>query len=276
MIPEGHLRLAKHQALGNDFLVLLDPPAGVDLPALARAACDRHYGIGSDGLVVGTTGASADLTMTFHNPDGSKAEMSGNGVRCLVQAAVLAGLAPEGPVTVATDAGLRRVEIQAAGDTAHEVSVDMGPVTIGGDADDWRREGVAHAGWASVGNPHIVLFSPDPDRAPSVEDLGREANEVVEGGVNVEVVTPRDEPDHLDMRVYERGAGVTLACGTGACASAALAHHWGVAPAAVTIHMPGGAAQVAIGDTVILSSPTIAVGRIDFRWPLPEEGMPWR
>ena len=276
MIPEGHLRLAKHQALGNDFLVLLDPDRGVDLAALARVACNRHYGIGSDGLVVGTTGGDAELTMTFHNPDGSRAEMSGNGVRCLVQAAVLAGLVPEGTVEVATDAGLRRVELQSAEEGVHQASVDMGPVTLGGDADDWLVEGVSRAGWASVGNPHLVLFAPDGDAAPDVAGLGERANATVEGGVNVEVLTPRDDADHLTMSVYERGAGVTLACGTGACASAAVAHHWGLTPSAVTMHMPGGPAQVEVGDTAVLSSPAIAVGRVDLRWPLPEEGIPWR
>ena len=266
------MRLTKHQGLGNDFLVLLDVNGVHTVSSeLARAVCDRHRGVGADGLLHVTAGeGEADVTMTLYNADGSRAEMSGNGVRCLGQAVLQAGLA-EGPrLRVATGAGLRTLEIRATDEAqTHDVTVDMGPVDDRGDTGDWVGRGVVAAGWASMGNPHLVLYAPDPDSAPDVVELGRQVNDKTPGGANVEVIAIGATTDDLVLEVYERGVGPTLACGTGACAAAALAHRWGLVGREVRVHMPGGTARVTLAEsTILLGGPTTSIGLIEYPWPV--------
>lgn len=267
------MRLTKHQGLGNDFLVLLDVDGTQTVsPELARAACDRHLGIGADGLLHVTAGGDgADVTMALFNADGSRAEMSGNGVRCLGQAVLQAGLVPGPRLRVATDAGLRTLEILPSdrADT-HLVTVDMGPVDDRGDAAEWMGAGVVAAGWASMGNPHLVLYAPDPDSAPDVVELGPVVNARTPGGANVHVVALGSSDDELVLQVYERGVGPTLACGTGACAAAAVAHRWGLVGGDVRVHMPGGTAHVTLTErTILLGGPTTSVALIELPWPVP-------
>lgn len=268
------MRLTKHQGLGNDFLVLLDLN-GVHAvtPELARSLCDRHRGIGADGLLHVTTGlGDADVTMVLYNADGSRAEMSGNGVRCLGQAVLQAGVV-EGPrIRVATDAGLRTLEILATEHPeTHVVTVDMGPVDDQGDTTEWVGAGVVAAGWASMGNPHLVLYAPDPDGAPDVVEIGQAVNDKTPGGANVEVIGIGDTSGDLVLEVFERGVGPTLACGTGACASAAIAHRWGLVGRDVRVHMPGGTAHVTLTEsTILLGGPTTSIGLIEYPWPVPE------
>ena len=198
------MRLTKHQGLGNDFLVLLDLPGEhVVSSDLARVLCDRHRGIGADGLlhvtagVDGTDGADrADVTMALYNADGSRAEMSGNGVRCLGQAVIQAGLC-EGPrLLVDTDAGVRTLDIRATADPrTHLVTVDMGPVDDQGDAAEWIGDGVVAAAWASMGNPHLVLYAPDHGDAPDVIEVGHHVKQKTPGGANVEIIGVGAEPD---------------------------------------------------------------------------------
>lgn len=284
------MHLTKHHGLGNDFLVLVDP-AGEQVvsPDMARALCDRHRGIGADGFIHVTAGAAdayvtagaagadvtagaagADVTMVLFNADGSRAEMSGNGVRCLGQAVVQAGLADGPRLVVATDAGMRTLDIEA-GTTprTHEVTVDMGPVDDHGDDPDWLGGGVAAAARASMGNPHLVLFTPDPGTAPDVVEIGHLANDRTPGGTNVEVISIGTERDELRLDVFERGVGRTLACGTGACAAAAVAHRWGLVGPRVAVRMPGGTAEVTLrDDTILLGGPTVSIGLVECPWPV--------
>jgi diaminopimelate epimerase len=261
-----HLPLTKHHGLGNDFLVLLDLTASLDAgPDLARAVCDRTTGVGADGLIRARPDEEADVRMELWNSDGSSAELSGNGLRCLAQALVIAGVT--GPsLTVATGSGTHALEVKATDeDGVHEVLAEMGPVALEGRADDWLVPGVLDAAFARIENPHLVLHSPEPATAPDLQELGQKANAQVQGGINVEVI--RVSGDDLVLDVFERGAGITQACGTGACAAAAVAHDWGLVGADVKVRMPGGVAQIGLGEVVTLAGPVNAVAKVEYPWP---------
>jgi diaminopimelate epimerase len=261
------LSLTKHHGLGNDFLVLLDlagtRPVG---PDDARAVCDRTTGVGADGLIRATATADADARMELWNSDGSAAELSGNGLRCLAQALLLAGDVVGPTMSIASAHGVHAVSVQDGREpSTHEIVADLGPVTIDDRAIDWLLPGVRDAVFARIENPHLVLHTPEPVTAPNLVEVGEAANEKIDGGVNVEMI--RVAGDELVLDVYERGAGRTQACGTGACAAAAVAHRWSLVPEQVTVHMPGGAAVVTVGDTVTLAGPIHAVARVEFPWP---------
>lgn len=246
----GPVQLTKHHGLGNDFLVLLggDEPG----PALARALCDRRTGVGADGLLWGGPGGDgADLTMVLLNADGGRAEMSGNGIRCLAQAAA----AGRSSLTIATDAGRRRVELRPGPDERTVlVRVDMGAVTPA-EAPDLAL-GAKDTLGASVGNPHVVALYPDRRALDAAADGFAMTDR------NVEFVMAGPGEGELTMRVVERGVGETLACGTGACAAAWAANRWGLVGDRVTVHMPGGATDVELGETVHLTGPSVYVAAI--------------
>jgi diaminopimelate epimerase len=263
------LSLAKHHGLGNDFLILLDLDGTTPIDAnQARRLCDRHRGLGADGVIRATAGTDgARLTFELRNADGSRAEMSGNGVRCLAQAALDAGLVDAGvPFVVATVAGPRAVTIRPGdGPTRAWASVEMGHAAIeDGDAD---RCHVGHGRLrVNLGNPHLVVLGPDP-RSVAVGELGPVLETGVPGGQNVEFVVLGPGPDEITMRVWERGVGETEACGTGACAAAVALVHWGRVGRRVTVHQPGGDADVEVrpDGSVVLSGPTerIATCRVE-------------
>ena len=244
------IRLEKYHGLGNDFLVLLDLGAVRPVDAAdARSLCDRHRGVGADGLIRVTPGAGgADFTMELFNADGSRAEMSGNGIRCLAMALVDAGLSgPE--MTVHTDAGDRSVTVDDDG----WASVDMGLAKV-----DPKDVGVA---FVNMGNPHTVVEVQDLERL----NVAKRAAEWQ--GRNVEFVVLGPGADAITMRVWERGVGETLACGTGACAATAAAFVWGRVGPRVVVHQPGGDATVELkGETVILSGPADHIASVEVPW----------
>ncbi len=248
----GAVHATKHEAAGNDFLVVLDPEDVQRMSAAqVRLLADRHHGLGADGVIrVGPGLEGCDLSMDLRNADGSPAEMSGNGIRCLAQAAVDAGLVAPPRFTVATAAGVRTV-VYAPGQVpgSATASVDMGPVTLGPELPgqlDGRR-----ARTVGVGNPHVVLLGPDT-ASVDVAELGPKIQGGYDGGINVEwiTVTEDDAGELLDFRVYERGAGETLACGTGSVAAAAAARSWGAVASegAVRVRNPGGVLEVVLGS----------------------------
>ncbi|HEX2850568.1 MAG TPA: diaminopimelate epimerase [Acidimicrobiales bacterium] len=268
-----HLTLTKHHGLGNDFLVVLEPAASIDLAALAIALCDRRRGIGADGLIAGyrsgaggTAGEepSADqhapagtaapptrvITMVLHNADGSRAEMSGNGIRCLAQAVVDAGWTAEGRFPILTDAGVRLLDVgpeEAPG--LRSASVGMGPARV-------VRLGEGEAE-VDTGNPHHVRIVDDP------ASVDLEAMGAARPDVNVEIVRV-DADDRVTMRVHERGAGITEACGTGSCAIVAATVAWGMTGRTVTVHNPGGDLTVTLtGDDATLTGPAQRIATID-------------
>src|SRR5918995_442366 len=254
------MRLTKHHGLANDFLVLLDPDGSHPLdPHVARALCDRRTGIGADGLIRATPalGEDAVARMELRNADGSTAEMSGNGVRCLAQALLRDGSTAGPDVSIRTDAGLRTVTVHAQLDeVTHELSVDMGCPRIDGAAPEWTGGSVERALWVDVGNPHLLL------------ELGERVNAKVAGGANVHLLRPTADGG-IAVRTYERGVGPTQACGTGACASAVAARTWGLVGDVVVVEQPGGTAGVTIGDAVVLRGPATFVATVELpgAWP---------
>ncbi len=263
MDDDRQLDMTKHHGAGNDFLVTVDtddrrPPP----PALVRALCDRRFGVGADGLIRILTGRDgADLAMDLHNADGSAAEMSGNGIRCLAQAAVDAGLVSPPRFTVWTAAGIRSVEYHpGAAPGEAEASVDMGKAELGPDQPQQFADRRARN--VDMGNPHMVLLGPDP-AAVDVAGVGNHLQAVHPGGINVEFISAGPGPDQLTLRVWERGAGETQACGTGSAAAAAAAHSWGLVGDHVRVHNPGGTLVVELGsDGIRLAGPTRKVAEL--------------
>jgi diaminopimelate epimerase len=207
-------------------------------------------------------GQGAELGMELRNADGLEAEMSGNGIRCLAQAAVQAGLVSPPAFSVLTGAGVRTVEYRSGPepDTA-EASVDMGKAELGPDLNP--ELAASRARLVDMGNPHVVLLGPDPSGI-AVDELGSELQARYPGGINVEFVALGPGTDEITMRVWERGVGETLACGTGACAAAAAAHSWGLVGDRVTVHNPGGSLRVGLGsDGVSLAGPTRKVADVE-------------
>ena len=262
------LTVTKHHGLGNDFLVAFHP--GVDdLPALARRLCDRRRGVGADGLLIGETEAGYAARMVLFNADGSRAEMSGNGIRCFAQA-LAARRGDLEPQRILTDAGERLVTVEATHDDLTIVaSVDMGTVDPLPEPSGWQALGchpdrpVVHL---SLGNPHSVVGVDDVDLVDLVE-LGAKIPQV-----NLEIVEPGERPNEVRMRVHERGAGITEACGTGACAAAHAAASWGLATpeqGKLVVHMDGGSATVELDapspGRVTLTGPATYVATIEIR-----------
>ncbi|MFN2608518.1 MAG: diaminopimelate epimerase [Acidimicrobiales bacterium] len=252
------MRLAKYHGLGNDFLVVVDRDGTSPIDAeLARALCHRHTGVGADGLVRVTPGGpgGADVTMELRNADGSRAETSGNGLRCLARAVVDAGLVVGPNVVVATDAGLRRATLGDDG----AVTVEMGIPRFGPDGADVEGR---RAAAVDLGNPHLVVLADGWTAELVAVAVARSS--VPEGPVNVELVAPGPGPDELEMRVWERGVGETAACGSGACAAAAAAHEWKLVGGRVTVRQPGGAATVDLsGDVVLLTGSAAYVATVE-------------
>jgi diaminopimelate epimerase len=249
------MRFAKYQGIGNDFVMLADPRDELELtPRLVRALSDRHFGIGADGVIRVAPGVDgADLSMDYVNSDGSIGEMCGNGIRCLALFAREEGMTDATHMQVATQAGLMTIDVGENG----RVRVDMGAPIFDPAAIPVRWEGpealhaklevdgeVVEATCLSMGNPHAVLFVDDPERAP-VATLGPrlETHEAFPNRVNVEFVRVAS-PTRVEMRVWERGSGETLACGTGACAAAVAARLIGGADAEMVVSLPGGELEI--------------------------------
>ena len=240
-------RLRKHHGLGNDFLVLVDSEGRHSIDAgLARRVCERRTGVGADGLIrLRPSGEPGAFVMDLLNSDGSRAETSGNGLRCAGQALVLDG-AVEGPeLTIVTDAGPRRLDVGPTGpDGIATVTTDMGPAVLGAEVDP--PDGALRARAVDMGNPHLVALVDDPALVPLAE-LGPRVEAAYPGGVNLEVVAVVDRST-VTVRTWERGAGETLACGSGSCATVAALAGWGlVAPRAV-VRNPGGELEVSIDE----------------------------
>ncbi len=258
--------LTKHEAAGNDFLVLLEAPGLVPPDATeVRALCERRRGVGADGLILLSAGAgAADLAMELWNADGGPAETSGNGLRCAAQAAVGAGLVRPPRFRVATGAGVATVDFEVSEiPGSARATVDMGPVRLLGAAvtDPAGRP----AQRADVGNPHLVVRCEDPNQIDLADMAARLAADF-SGGINVEYVAPGRRRDELVMRVWERGAGATLACGSGSCAAAAVARAWGLVGDLVSVRNPGGTLEVSLGrksgDPVLLGGPVRRVAEV--------------
>jgi diaminopimelate epimerase len=282
------MRFAKGHGTGNDFVILPDPDGLLDVPAaLVARLCDRHTGLGGDGVlrVVRTAAAglageqAAEWFMDYRNADGSLAEMCGNGVRVFARYLLDEGLAKGPELAVATRAGLRMVWVEADG----QLTVNMGGANVTGEG-SVQLGGQLLTGLAIlVGNPHLacVVGEPVADIDLSAPRLAAAADAAA--GVNVEVLRVTGEHE-IEMRVHERGSGVTLSCGTGAVAAAvaaaASAGEWmsdGESP--WTVNVPGGRLAVTPSATAsLLTGPAeiVAWGEIATSWlaGLSPAGMP--
>jgi diaminopimelate epimerase len=288
------MHLTKHEGAGNDFLVVLDPDDSLRLSGdQVRLLCHRHRGIGADGVIrVGRGGGAggaggagvgadsadgADLTMQLHNADGGEAEMSGNGIRCLAQAAVDAGWVTPPTFSVATAGGVRTVSFLPGEEPGWaRASVDMGAVSVGPAQEeiDGRT-----ARTADVGNPHLVLVGPGLAgvagaaglAAVEIETRGPQLQAAYPDGINVEWIEQAHDADgdFLELRVWERGAGETLACGTGSVAAAAVARAVKLVSGSgpVRVHNPGGMLEVTLGRgadaSAVLAGPVRKVADIE-------------
>ena len=247
------LHFWKYHGLGNDFVVV-EGTAPMS-PRRAVALCDRRRGIGADG-VLSVLPARHDgaAYMHIYNPDGSVAAMCGNGIRCVARhLAESRGL--EGAFDIETDAGPRRCTVHRGASGVDSITVEMGCARIEGEQEFVVGVERVRALRVSMGNPHAVVFDgPDASRAGTI---GPAIEAQVPGGLNVGF--GRAAGSSIDLVVWERGAGLTEACGTGACAAAVAAMHEGRldGPGPVTVRLPGGALEISVGPdlTVRMKGP---------------------
>ena len=225
------LRFSKYHGTGNDFVLLEDVAGRLELGEdLARRLCDRRFGIGADGVIRVAPSSEADFFMDHRNADGSRAQMCGNGIRCLGKLVFDRGLIDRTEIRVDTRSGIKTLALHVVDDAVDSVTVGMGParfargaLPMAGDPDEpfvgepFEVDGRSYKATAlSMGNPHLVLFvEEDPDDV-DVRRLGPpvEHDERFPERTNVEFVAVQD--DGVKVRVWERGAGETMACGTGA------------------------------------------------------------
>jgi diaminopimelate epimerase len=255
------LEFVKYQGLGNDFVLVDNRNQNTPYltPAQAIQVCDRHFGVGADGVIFLLPGQdNADYTMRIYNSDGSEPEMCGNGIRCLAQ--FINNLEGKTTSKISTLAGLIVPEVQPNG----QVKVNMGqprllaqdiPTTLAAPEEKVINCPIEAAGqsWSvtgvSMGNPHCITFVPDVT-AIALEQIGPqfEHHPAFPQRTNTEFIEVV-RPDFLKMRVWERGAGATLACGTGACAALVAGVLTGKCANAATIELPGGPLYIEWSET---------------------------
>ena len=268
-----NFKFSKWQACGNDF-VLVNAFTQKNISEIESSVikiCDRHFGVGADGVIFILPSDSADFRMKIINNDGSEAEMCGNGIRCFAKAVYRAGLTDKKKFTVETGAGLIIPEIKDDG-TVH---VDMGEPILEGDAipvagfgsgrvvdEDIEVDGgIYKMTCVSMGNPHCVVFVDDIAKV-DLEHIGPkfETHGAFPKKTNTEFVQVKDR-SHVRMRVWERGAGITLACGTGSCATAAACILNGKTGRKVEVELDGGALNIewAANNHIYMTGPATEV-----------------
>ncbi len=282
------MKFTKMEGAGNDHIVIETDDMRRDWSPVAVAMCDRHYGIGADGLLLLAPSDVADFRMRIFNTDGSEAEACGNGLRCLVKYFVDRGLANSEAqkISVETVAGIRRAEIHKVAGKVAKVQVGMGKpgfgnnvaIAEGGENIVDIKSRLNHAitvdgkelrlSLVSMGNPHAVYFSPDSVSDFPLSQLGPkvERHQIFPRGVNFEVVRVLNRRQ-IEARVWEKGVGETLACGSGACAITVAARLQGYIDNKVEIKLPGGILELewdGVGE-VFLSGPAETV--FSGEWP---------
>jgi diaminopimelate epimerase len=288
------MKFTKMQGLGNDYVYvsLFDQTAPRDPAKLAVAISDRHFGVGSDGLILIGPSERADARMRMFNADGSESEMCGNGIRCVAKFLFDHGIAPRKTVTVETGRGVLTLEIEAEKAKAKSVRVDMGPpildaeripATLPGprivdlplpatnlrELQNLRDFGIdPRLTCVSMGNPHVVLFCENVEAVP-LELIGPalETAPWFPKRINVHLAQVRS-PNEVSMRTWERGSGITLACGTGACSVCVAGVLTGRTQRAILAHLPGGDLHLEWpNDTasVFMTGPAVEV--FEGEWP---------
>ncbi len=254
----------KASACGNDFLLIdvsLAPPAA-HISAFTKRICDRHEGVGADGVEWMLPHGSADVEVCLINADGSEAEISGNGTRCV--AAYLCSEQGKEKITIQTGAGLKTCTLTSRSDCEYEFEIEMGEAAVERELALKTSDREVHGIPVSMGNPHYVVFVPE-----LMEDWQAHAAEIQRSshftqGVNVELVAVDSKHD-VRARFFERGVGETQSSGTGSCASAAAAMATGRAESPVKVHAPGGTQTVRReGNKLFLRGPARLVCRGEF------------
>ena len=242
------MHFTKMQGLGNDYLYVYGEPQAPE--SLSIKLSDRHFGPGSDGMIWISPSALADFRMRIFNADGSEAKMCGNGIRCVGKYVYEKGYTDKTKLTVETLSGVKSLELQVAYGKVRSVTVEMGRAVVSPERTVLACGEEVRLTPVDMGNPHAVVFTEDAEAAP-LETLGRavERHEAFPGGVNVEFVQVLSGTE-LRMRVWERGSGVTMACGTGSCASVAAAVKNGYCRAGqpVTVQLDGGALEITVSE----------------------------
>jgi len=275
------MKFTKMHGLGNDYIYINCFVERVaEPPSLARAMSDRHRGVGSDGLILIGPSREADVRMEMFNADGSRGRLCGNGVRCVAKYAFEHGLSRNNPMKIETDAGLLPARVFELAGRVDRVRVDMGrpslrpedlPSTIRANSIIARPMEIGGARYevtaVSMGSPHAVVFVPDPDAVDlaAVGPLFENAPEFPER-INAHFVRA-DSQKAVTVRTWERGSGITLACGTGACAACVAGAVSGRTGRRLIVHMPGGELDVewADDDHVYLTGPAVEV--FEGEWP---------
>ena len=241
------MHFTKMQGLGNDYLYVYgDVPENI--AAISQKLSDRHFGAGSDGMIYISPSDKADFKMRIFNADGSEAKMCGNGIRCVGKYVYEKGYTDKTRLSIETLSGVKTLDLQIRSGKVKSVTVDMGKVTVG------EEKEIAVGGQTvcgipvSVGNPHFVVFVPDAQTA-LLQTVGPliEKHPSFPEGVNAEFVQAMGD-NQLRMRVWERGSGVTMACGTGACAASAAAVHKGLCRHSVpiSVQLDGGTLEIQV------------------------------
>lgn len=276
------MKFTKMQGLGNDYVYVNCFEEKIDNPPeLARRISDRHFGVGSDGLIMINPSDRADFEMEMYNADGSRGEMCGNGIRCVAKYVYDYGLTDKTDISVETLGGIKYLELTVEDGKVRTVKVDMGKpelepqkIPVKADGDKAVDEPILVGGeeyrmtCVSMGNPHAVVFVGCDVRDFPLEEIGPkfESHERFPNRVNTEFVRVIDRHT-AEMRVWERGSGETLACGTGACAVAVACVLNGLTEDEVTVRLLGGDLQIRWDrekDTVYMTGPAEIV--FDGEW----------
>ena len=243
------MRFTKMHGLGNDYIYVYGPVPD-DIEDLSKRLSDRHKGIGGDGMIYISPSGCADFAMRIFNADGSEGAMCGNGIRCVGKYVYDKGYTDKKELRIETKSGIRTVRLATVLGRVTGASVDMGYAWPGEDMKLSLPCGEVSCVPVSVGNPHAVVFCEDADSVPMERDgKALSGHPAFPGGVNAEFVHVEGE-NRIRMRVWERGSGMTMACGTGACASAAAAVKKGYCRPGtpVTVVLDGGELEITVGD----------------------------
>ena len=258
--PRG-IPFTKASACGNDFLLVEGSQASGDLASLARRLCDRHRGIGADGVEWLFPDREADVRAQLFNADGSEAEISGNGTRCI--AADLSSRTGRTEVLIRTGAGLKTCRLTGRQGATFEFETAMGQPTVGEKLTVETVLGRATGTKVSMGNPHFVIFIEDFPEGWQRQAALIAAQPLFPQSTNVEFVVVRGRGE-IEIRLFERGVGETQSSGTGACASAAAAIGSGKVSSPVRVVAPGGSQTVRWEDQVYLLGPATLICRGEF------------
>jgi len=251
----------KASACGNDFLIVDGAYSPADLSAFTRRICDRHQGVGADGLEWLFPASDADVRARVFNADGSEAEISGNGTRCV--AAYLCSERAKETVRIRTGAGVKICTLTSRHDMQYEFEMGMGEPQVGDAFPIKVVSGEVRGIPLSMGNPHYVVFVAEfvPGWQAEAAEIAR--HHQFKHGVNVEFVRAQD-PANIEVRFFERGVGETQSSGTGSCAAAVAAITSRKAASPVRVHAPGGVQTVRWEEQVFLRGTAQLVGRGEY------------